>query len=175
MSQFINGSFGLPVTIHSKNNVANCDSLYFGKRSRAPDKLLISSEIRGVADNAYDAFEYQTRWWPRSGQILGGWGDGLSGEFFQNKAPRWKAPQVVRGANGRLSFVGYTRDQYGSALGGCTVRLYRVSTEERVCKVTSDANGLYFATTPYNDAHFLVIHNPAGDLAGATKNSLTPA
>lgn len=175
MSQFINRSYGLPVTIHTKNDYSACDSLYFGKRGRAPDKLLLASEGRGVADNANDRYIYATRWWPRSGQLLGGWGDGLSGDTFQNKATRWNAPFTVRGCNGRLAFVGYTRDQYGSPLGNCTVRLYRVSTEEQQCKVQSDANGLYFATTPYDDAHFLVIHNPAGDQAGATKNTLLPA
>lgn len=174
MSQFINGS-SLPVTVHTKNDYSACDNLYFGKRSRAPDRLLLADENRGVADNAYDAFKFHTRWWPRSGQILGGWGDGLGGDIFQNKSPRWKQPFTVRGCNGRLAFVGYTRDQYGSPLGGCTVRLYRVSTEEQQAKVVSDANGLYFATTPYGDQHFLVIHSPAGDLAGATKNTLTPA
>lgn len=172
MTQFINGSFGLPVTIHAKNDYSACDSLYFGKGRRAPDKLLTATEGRGVADNAHDAYIYQTRWWPRSGQIMGGWG--YEGDNFQNKATGWKAPFTVRGCNGRLGFVGYTRDQYGSALGNCTVRLYRVSTEERQAKVTSDANGLYFATTPYSDAHFMVIHNAAGDFAGATANTLLP-
>jgi hypothetical protein len=174
VSKFINGGLGLPVTVHAADDMRHCDSLYFGKRSRAPDALLLCTEMR-VADNAYDGFMYQTRWWPRGGQIMGGWGDGSTGDIFQNKSPRWKAPRLETGANGRLGFVGYTRDQYGSPLGGCTVRCYRTSTEEQVAKVTSDANGLYFATTPYNDAHFLVIHNGDGTLAGATKNSLTPA
>lgn len=175
MTQFVNGSFGLPVTIHARNDYSACDSLYFGKRARAPDKLLLATEAKGVSDNAHDAFIYQTRWWPRQGQIFGGWGDGSGCCDFLNKPTRWKAPRIERGCNGRLGFVGYTRDQFGSVLGNCTVRLYRTSTEEQVCKVTSDANGLYFATTPYSDGHFLVIHNSGGTLAGATKDSLTPA
>jgi hypothetical protein len=174
VSQFISGS-SLQVNILAKNDFSACDSLYFGERSRAPDQLLLATENRGASDNAHDAYIFQTRWWPRQGQIIGGWGAGAVGDFFQNKSPRWKAPFTVRGCNGRLGFVGYTRDQYGSPLGNCTVRLYRVSSEEQQAKVTSDANGLYFATTPYNDAHFLVIHNAAGDLAGATKNTLLPS
>jgi hypothetical protein len=170
---FINGSIGLPVTIHAAEDRRACDSTYHGKRTRAPDPLLLCTEMR-VADNAYDGFMYQTRWWPRTGQILGGW-SGSADDFFLNKSPRWKAPRIERGANGRLSFVGYTRDQYGSAIGNCTVRCYRASTEELVSKVTSDANGLYYATSPYSDAHFLVIHGPDGTLAGATKDSLLPA
>lgn len=174
MSQFINGSVGLNVTIHAANDYRNCDGLLFGKGYRAPDELLWSTENR-VADNATDAHVYKTRWWPRSSQILGGWGDGLGGDTFQNKPTAWNSYFSRRGANGRLGYVGYTRDQYGSALGNCTVRLIRVSTDEMVAKVTSDANGLYFATTPYSDAHFLVIHGPGGTLAGATKDSLLPA
>jgi hypothetical protein len=173
MTQFISGG-GLPVNILSKNDYSACDSLYFGKRSRAPDSLLLATEAAGVADNQRDAYIYATRWWPKSSQIMGGWGDGTTGDTFQNKPTRWKAPNTVRGCNGRLAFTGYTRDQYGSALGNCTVRLYRVSTEEQQCKVTSDGNGVYFATTPYNDAHFMVIHNAAGDNAGATATTLLP-
>jgi hypothetical protein len=172
---FAGGGGGLQAGgIRESNDYRACDSLYFGKRSRAPDQLLLATEMR-VADNANDSFIYHTRWWPRSGQILGGWGGGQDGDFFQNKSPRWKQPRTERGANGRLGFVGYTRDQYGSPLGGCTVRCYRTSTEEQVAKVTSDDTGLYFATTPYSDAHFLVIHNGDGSLAGATKTSLLPA
>jgi hypothetical protein len=147
---------------------SHCDSLYHGKGSRAPDEFLFATEVRGVSDNAPDAYFYATRWWPRSGQIMGGWGNGLTGDLFQSKSPRWKSPFTTRGANGRLGYVGYTRDQYGSVLGGCTVRLIRVSTDELVAKVVSDANGLYFATTPYNDAHVRVTHNAAGNLGGAS-------
>lgn len=174
MTQFINGSFALPVTIHAKNDYSFCDQLYFGRRKRAPDIYPLANESRS-ADNARDLYVYATKWWPRSSQLLGGWGNGLEGDTFQNKSTRWTNYNTVRGCNGRLAFVGYTRDQYGSVLGGCTVRLYRTGTEEQQCKVTSDANGLYFATTPYNDAHFQVIHNAAGTLAGATRNDLLPS
>lgn len=173
MTKFINGSAGLPVTIHAADDKRACDAQFHGKRKRAPDSLLLSTENR-VADNANRAYVYKTRWWPNSGYIIGGW-SGSGDDAFQNLPARWIPPNTRRGCNGRLSFVGYTRDQYGSALGNCTVRLYRVSTEEQVCKVTSDKNGLYFATTPYNDAHFLVIHDAAGGLAGATKTTLTPS
>jgi hypothetical protein len=172
MSQFINGSYGLPVTIHAPSDISVCDQIYWGTRSRAPTSIW-ASELRIRADNARDSFVFKTRWWPKCGQILGGWGDGTQGDTFQNLATRAMLVRTERGANGRLGFVGYTRDQYGSAVGGCTVRLYRVISDELVAKVVSDANGLYFATTPYSDEHFLVIHS--GSLAGATKANLFPA
>lgn len=175
MSGFINGGFGLAVTVHARQDYSACDQQYFGNRYPPVALTPWRSEVRS-ADNAKDVFVYSNKWWPRgSAVIIGGGMVGEDGNMFLNKPPRWIAPRTERGANGRLAFVGYTRDEYGSALGDCTVRCYRVSTEEQVSKVLSDANGLYFATSPYNDEHFLVIHNPAGDQAGATKNTITPA
>lgn len=173
MSKFINGGVGLTVTIHASDDRRACDECYHGMRPSAIFRLPVANEQR-VAANTTPRQNFRSRWWPRSGSIIGGW-SGSADDMFLNLPAQWIAPVVERGANGRLGFVGYTRDQYGSALGGCTVRLYRVSTEEQVAKVTSDANGLYFATTPYSDEHFLVIHNTAGTLAGATKTSLLPA
>lgn len=174
MTMFVNGSFGLPVTIHAANDVSNCDQIFWSPLSRAPVRCAWANELRNRTDNANDNYVFSTRWWPRSASIImGGW-IGTADDMFQNKAPRWIAPNTTRGANGRLAFVGITRNQYGSALANCTVRLYRVATEEQQCKVTSDGVGKYFATTPYNDAHFMVIHNSAGDQAGATANTILP-
>lgn len=173
MTQFVNGSFGLPVTVLARNDYSICDQQYFPRWRYTIPANPNTGDLRN-AHNAADWASYSTRWWPRSGPIVGGW-TGSGEDVFQSKPGQWMPPRIERGANGRLAFVGYTRDQYGSPLGGCTVRCYRASTEELVSKVTSDANGLYFATSPYNDAHFLVIHNPAGDQAGATKNTLTPS
>lgn len=171
---FINGSFGLPVTIHAANDIRACDQNVHGPRSRPPSSMPWVNEAVTRADNANSNYVYTTRWWPRQSSLLGGW-IGTADDTFQNLPSAWGRPWIRSGANGRLAFVGYTRDQYGSVLGGCTVRCYRAGTGEQVCKVTSDANGLYFATTPYSDAHFLVIHNAAGDRAGATANTLLPA
>ena len=171
---FVNGGLGLPVTVRSANDIRNCNQIRFGPRARAPSVSAWANEKTNRSDNANRLYPYATRWWPRQSVIIGGW-IGTADDVFQDYAPSWIDPWTRSGANGRLAFVGYTRDQYGSPLGGCTVRCYRVSTEEMVSKVTSDANGLYFATSPYNDSHFIVIHNTAGDQAGATKNTLTPA
>lgn len=162
-------------TYLAANSISNCDQQYFGARSRGPRRQPYAAEMRNRSDNAYYQYEFATRWWPKSSAMLGGWGDGVTGDFFQNKTPSWIDPRIQRGCNGRLGFVGYTRDQYGSRTGGCTVRLFRTVDDSLQAKVTSDANGLYFATTPYNDAHYEVIHNPAGDQAGATANNLIPS
>lgn len=171
---FINGTNSLPNTIHVGNDIRHCNQLYFGPRSRAPSPSPYSNELRRRSDNALPAFIYATRWWPRESQLIGGW-SGSGDDTFLNYAPAWMDPWTRSGANGRFARVGITRDAYGSPLGNCIVRLIRTSTDEMVCKVTSDANGLYYATSPYNDGHFIVVHGPGGTLAGATVDSLIPA
>lgn len=110
--------------------------------------------------------DYIVAWWPRSSGMLadGGVSDVLTQDLWE-----WNTEPT--GASGRLGFVGITRDQYGSPLAACTVRCFRVTPMEMVSIVVSDANGAYIATTPYNDAHFLTVHGPAG-VAGATVDTL---
>lgn len=117
---------------------------------------------------------WQTPWWP-SMSCLGVGRDNLTETGLIVAPGGWADPWTWSGASSRLAFVGITRDAAGSALGTCTVRCIRTSTDEMVSKVTSDANGAYIATTPYSDAHFLVIHNAAGDRAGASVNTILPA
>ena len=106
-------------------------------------------------------------WWPARSSQLGDTGisDVASLVYFDDVYP-------VSGCNGRFSFSGITRDVYGSPVPKCTVRCYRTSTHELQSVVTSDANGLYIATTPYNDAHFLTVHNLTYSIAGASIDTL---
>jgi len=111
-------------------------------------------------------------WWPARGVLYGDTGiaDVQGPSLGYQDLDIWLA-----GANGRLGFAGITRDQYGSALGNCTVRLVRVSTNEIVAQVTSDANGAFTITTPYLDAHFLTVHKSGTpDVAGASVDTLIP-
>lgn len=125
--------------------------------------------------NAHDAGEpasYRTPWWPASSCLFGGL-DGVDENTILAGDGYFCPPWIASGANGRLGFVGYTRDQYGSAIGDVTVRCFRTSTNELVSQVTSDANGFYIATTPYSDGHYLVVHKTSS-IAGATIDTLTP-
>lgn len=112
--------------------------------------------------------DYRTDWWPAGSGMVAD--TGIS-DVLVGLGPYDAYP--VSGCNGRLAFNGITRDQYGSPLGNCTVRCYRVSTHELQSVVTSDANGAYIATTPYNDAHFLVVHGTS--VAGASLDTITPS
>jgi hypothetical protein len=123
-----------------------------------------------------EAMGFVSPWWPSSGNLMGG---GLSGDADSGiiaraamHADMWRS----FGANGRLAFVGYTRDSAGQPIGGCTVRAFRTATDEMVARVVSDANGYYAATSPYLEAHYLTVHKTSTpDVAGASVDTLTPA
>lgn len=120
---------------------------------------------------------FTTPWWPASGMVLGGRGDGSSCDL-QDLAPSYQDAYPLSGCNGRLGFVGYTRDAYGSAIGGVAVKCFLTSTDELVASVTSDpTTGYYIATTPYAAAHYLVVQKPSATppIAGASLNTITPA
>ena len=118
---------------------------------------------------------YVNPWWPNAGNLLAG-AFGAGDGQIHNYAPWWQEPWVRSGCNGRLAFVGYTRDAYGSPLGGVTVRLFRTSSDVLVAKVVSDANGYYTATSPYLDAHYMVVHKTGTpDVAGASVDTIIPS
>jgi hypothetical protein len=114
-----------------------------------------------------ETFDFRSDWWPAGSGLVsdGGISDVIMGYGAFD-------PYPVSGCNGRLAFNGVTRDQYGSPLGGCTVRCYRTSTHELQSVVTSDANGAYIATSPYGDSHFLVVHGTG--VAGASIDTVVP-
>lgn len=114
---------------------------------------------------------WRTPWWPCGSSLVGetGVSDALTSDIG------WFVEWISGGCNGRLGFNGITRDQYGSPLGGCTVRLFRTSTNELQAIVTSDANGAFLATSPYNDAHFMTVHKAGSpDVAGASIDTIIP-
>lgn len=128
-------------------------------------------EFMGTDPMSFELGSFQSPWWPHAGNILG-W-DGTDTHLLLLAAEN-AYPWITLGANGRLGFVGITRDRFGSALGGCTVKCFRTSSDELVSTVISDpATGYYIATTPYNDAHYLVVQGTG--VAGASVNTVTPA
>lgn len=151
------------------------------KDSRVTEEYLHSNEFVAqpfpyLHNDACDdpGATWETPWWPTRGMLMGssepsGGADGvLSGTYYD----AWP----LSGASGRLAFVGYTRDAYGSPLGGVTVRCFVTSSNELVSQVVSDDKGYYVATTPYNQAHFLTVHKSGSpSVAGASLDTLTPA
>ena len=152
------GLYGARLQVDDYRGVSEGDWLMNCVRESHPPVALVDD---GVATASF-----ATCYWPGGASIDGGDGS-VRPEVWA--APPW----TTSGANGRLGFVGVTRDVYGSALGDCTVRCSRTSTNELVSQVTSDANGNYIATTPYNDGHYLVVHKTS-TVAGASVDNLIP-
>ena len=140
-----------------------------------PDKRALGWRFQPVSPvpittHGQAPYDYDTPWWPGGG--------GLSGSDCCPVPPGvwYDHPDFTRGCNGRFGVVGVTRDAYGSPLGGCTVKIYRTSTDEVQATVVSDSLGNYVATTPYLDAHYLVVYKSGSpDVFGTTSNQLTAA
>lgn len=166
--EFVGGVFG--GVIISMTDQRAGDEYFYDNEDLVQPSVLLSFDWRAVIEAA----GFVSPWWPAHGTLIGGWGfdgDGLV-ELGAKHADMWRS----FGANGRLAFVGYTRDAYGSPLGSCTVRCFRSDTDEMVSRVTSDATGFYQATTPYGGVnHYLVVHGPGGTVAGATIDSVRAA
>ncbi len=141
-------------------------SEYYGGESFIPTPVVLDIFM---GEERVFAFGYVNPWWPAATNLLDSGGtlsDIIDSVWFLS-------PYPVSGANGRLGFVGVTRDQYGSPLGNVTVRCYLTSSAELVSTVLSDADGQFTITTPYGGAHYLTTH--ATGVAGATVDTLTPS
>jgi hypothetical protein len=117
-------------------------------------------------------YTFQNCWWPAPGRDIG---DASGGGGILSGTGALFSVYPVAGANGRLALVGYTRDQYGSPLGGCTVKIFRTLDDSLQATIVSDADGLYSITTPYADGHYLIVYKAGPpDICGTTINTLAP-
>lgn len=90
-----------------------------------------------------------------------------------NPAQFYSPPQ--EGLAGSIRISGITKNSTGTALGLCTVDLYRTCDDLLVAKMTSDANGNYaFDLSPLPLVTYYVVAYKAGspDVAGTTLNTL---
>jgi hypothetical protein len=150
------------------SDLSTLDVVYDGDESAWPP--ILSGVFLPVVD-ARGIDDFSSPWWPRGGSGLvadTALSDVLRAVWFESVYP-------VSGANGRYAIAGVTRDATGSALGGCTVRLFVTGTDELVARVTSDANGAYIATSPYSvgTPHYMTVHF-GGTVAGASVDTLIP-
>lgn len=140
------------------------------------ESVIIAGPATSVGDDFGDMSTWVTPWWPGGGGALTGSIVGSPDGALCNRSA-YATTWTVSGASGRLAFVGFTRDAYGSPLASCTVRCFVTSSNELVSQVTSDGNGYYVATTPYGSVgHFLTVHKTGSpDVCGATVDTLLPA
>lgn len=115
---------------------------------------------------------FVTEYWPGSGFI----GDRGVDVAVMNSDQKWyEYPEITKGMNSRFGIAGVTRDQYGSAIVSCTVKLFKTSNDSLVSQIVSDATtGAYLLSTPYYpDTHYVVAYKAGSpDIAGATVNTL---
>lgn len=164
MSQLL----GQPQNIIAGRDIRHADEFWAGNEDIVyPQESLVS---QWVVEREFQG--WTTPWWPRSGALMGDAGD----VNIITQAPWWGEAWNQGGASSRLAFVGVARDYAGNALPGATVRCFRTSSVELVSSVVSDENGLYVATTPYVDGHFLVVHGTSGatPVSGASIDTVIP-
>ena len=157
-----------------------------GQWLRADDKRLMYDEYKleptvvWVSDDCIWAGHgrgYSNAYWPgRAGLDASGdeWHRGVS----------YRLPQYNSGAVSRYAFVGVTRNAYGSALGGVTVKLFKTVgggspdlKDVRIDEATSDVSGNYTVyTSYYPDTHYIVTYKSGTpDVQGTTVNTLIGA
>jgi hypothetical protein len=113
-----------------------------------------------------------TPYWPGTGGLFTNSG-GTCGDLIN--AVWFDQPDVVTGHAFGFGFVGISRDQYGSPLGGVTMKLFHTVDNALVDVEVSDAAGNYTLITPFLDAHYIVAHKTASLVSGATLDNLIPA
>ena len=132
----------------------------------ASSQMPVYADLDAIAPGSF-ASEY----WPSS--RLSDNGDGAT----VKSGVIWGFFDQAGGASSRYVFRGVTRDQYGSAVGTCSVLLYRTSTNVLIDSATSDPAGNFeLTTTFYPDAHYIVAHKTGSpDIDGVTPNTLIGA
>lgn len=116
--------------------------------------------------------DYRSSWWPGSGFV----GDiGVDAGILDDSQQWYEQVEMTSGVNSRLGISGVTRDQYGSPVGSCTVKLFRTADDSLISQIVSDANsGAFLLSTPFfPDTHYVVAHKTGvPGIAGATGNTL---
>lgn len=131
---------------------------------------------------AKDLYSFRTPWWPRS--AIDATGGEMIGDMMGSNAYR-DLPTLNSGAVSKMSFVGVTRDVYGSPLPNCVVKLFKTVgggvpdlKDLLIDQTTSDATtGAFLLTTPHHsDTHYIVAYKAGSpDVAGSTVNTLVGA
>ena len=126
---------------------------------------------REIADVwAIATASFVTDFWPGNGDFCGD----TNADFGVLEAAMWGPFDQAGGASSRFGFVGVTRDANGTAVGTCTVKLYRTLDDTLLDTTTSDTSGNFLLNTPYYpDAHYMVAHKSGSpDIDGVTPNNL---
>ena len=118
--------------------------------------------------------------WSRPGFMgAGTWGGGsFWGLVTMSWGDSWDViPYMDEGAAGgkRQTVFGVTRDGSGNPLASCKVYAFDLNTLTLVDQTTSDANGNYTVTTPYDGATLFLRTFLGSTPAWGSSNNLTPS
>jgi len=168
MSQFIGAA--LPTNGYiERDDYRACD-----EETRDDEDLFLPRMLPQTYENFSEFTGFASPWWPCRGALLGDIGDSTPNNEL-GYVTRYGDNWTRAGANGRLAYIGYTRDENGNIVPGGTVMCFRTVDDSLQSKVTSDGNGFYQITTPYYEGHYLVVQLPTTPAkAGASINSILP-
>ena len=153
------------------NGTAGIDSSFAADDGRLRPEWADDDDYRWVnVDDTWALDGFRSPWWPGAGRV-----DASGAEWCQ--AVWFDRMEINSGSIGFYGFTGVTRDVWGSALGGVTVKLFRTSDNLFVMQVVSDVFGNYTLTTPfYPDPHYIVAYKSGTpDVTGSTANTLVAA
>lgn len=124
---------------------------------------------------AFRANDFSNPRWPGSGRL-----DASGNDMLQSVS--YGQPELTSGAVSRVMFAGVSRDQYGSVLVSCTLKLFKTADgnwpgtkDLKMDEGVSDAlSGAFILMSPYYpDTHFITLHKTGTpDVAGCSINTL---
>lgn len=114
---------------------------------------------------------FETPWWPKGGGFIGDGGTDVG----LLEASWWGEYDQAGGAASRFGFAGVTRDQYGSILPSCDVKLFRTADSLLIDSAISDpTTGAFLLNSDSNQTTHWIYQHKAGspDLDGVSVNTL---
>jgi hypothetical protein len=153
------------------NGTAGIDTSLAADDGRLRGEWFDDDDYRWVTvDDVWALDGWRSPWWPGLGGMDASGNEWLTPIWFDRM-------EIVSGSIGRFGFLGVTRDVYGTAVGGVTVKLYRTSDDSVVCTTVSDPLGNFGVTTQYYpDTHYMVAYKTGSpDIEGTTANTLVAA
>lgn len=148
-------------------NIRHCDQDLRLNRADFQPRGRIFTDLMMVAPAGFC-----TEWWPGSAFA----GDGGT-DVGMLEARWWGEYDQTSGASSAFGVAGVTRDQYGSAIAGCTVKLFLTATDAKLDEVVSGTDGTFtLRTVYYPDTHYIVATKTgAPTVQGASVNTLVGA
>ena len=167
MSQFLGAA--LPTQRLEPQDYRACAEEFFDDEDFLAPRLLPL-----VAENFAEFAGFATPWWPQRSGFLGDMAADVA-EFGSGTKPLHSDYWTRSGATSLFAYAGLARDESGNPSAGARIKCFRTSDNTLQSSVLSDANGYYWAFTPYYEAHYLVVQLPTTPLkAGASIDTILP-